>query len=581
MSAVLAARERERLRQMELEAQRTAEQLAMLEAHLEAARADADKAEVTARRKVFAANERARLAEARAAALEEALATTAMPERPRYALADAEDPPSPHGAVALMGTSLSSPLHSPRGARRGDSAADLVAAMTPPGDARDPDGREVSASPSADSAAAAFVELVTWRRPGATARVAFGGLYAQLCVSSLRTMPLPFGTVACYGFMFALAASLLWRLARGLRLVLLGVSSSVGVRKPETLRTDSSERARREVRERDARRFAAKFGGWIAASTARRAPAVAMAWLTLERTFAWEHPPTTLKACVALWLASLAARVWRAPADVTALVAWVALFTAPPFVVAFGPGIRAATQMAVDETRVRFAYLLDDRRVQLAGLCVAWSAAGLAGRTLLGLAAATMFLTGGVERGARARAAASSADARRNGGVTITELPGSPETGVASVARAAAAAVRSPPTSPPPRKATTPERLAAAERRPSPAAVRPARAARAAFPSVVAKRDFGAPVGPTRASSPTTSEDSPSPPRARDATRNARADEKKPIAGRFDPTRRVVAVTERATVTTRRYGPAAGVTNASDARQRMIAERTRRILDDE
>ena len=579
MSAVLAARERERLRQMELEAQRTAEQLAMLEAHLEAARADADKAEVTARRKVSAANERARLAEARAAALEEALATTAMPERPRYALADAEDPPSPHGAVALMGTSLSSPLHSPRSARRGDSAADLVAAMTPPGDARD--GREVSASPSADSAAAAFVELVTWRRPGATARVAFGGLYAQLCVSSLRTMPLPFGTVACYGFMFALAASLLWRLARGLRLVLLGVSSSVGVRKPETLRTESSERARREVRERDARRFAAKFGGWIAASTARRAPAVAMAWLTLERTFAWEHPPTTLKACVALWLASLAARVWRAPADVTALVAWVALFTAPPFVVAFGPGIRAATQMAVDETRVRFAYLLDDRRVQLAGLCVAWSAAGLAGRTLLGLAAATMFLTGGVERGARARAAASSADARRNGGVTITELPGSPETGVASVARAAAAAVRSPPASPPPRKATTPERLAAVERRPSPAAVRPARAARAAFPSVVAKRDPGALVGPTQASSPTTSEDSPSPPRARDATRNARADEKKSAAGRFDPTRRVVAVTERTTVTTRRYGPAAGVTNASDARQRMIAERTRRILDDE
>jgi hypothetical protein len=40
-------------------------------------------------------------------------------------------------------------------------------------------------------------------------------------------------------------------------------------------------------------------------------------------------------------------------------------------------------------------------------------------------------------------------------------------------------------------------------------------------------------------------------------------------------------VTEHTTVTTRRYGPAAGVTNASDARQRMIAERTRRILDDE
>ena len=269
MSAVLAARERERLRQMELEAQRTAEQLAMLEAHLEAARADADKAEVTARRKVFAANERARLAEARAAALEEALATTAMPERPRYALADAEDPPSPHGAVALMGTSLSSPAFAARRAAR--------RLRRRPGRRDDASGRRAGWSRGLR------VSFRGQRRggvrrtrhlapPGATARVHVGGLYAQLCVSSLRTMPLPFGTVACYGFMSALAASLLWRLARGLRLVLLGVSSSVGVRKPETLRTDSSERARREVRERDARRFAAKFGGWIAASTARRAP---------------------------------------------------------------------------------------------------------------------------------------------------------------------------------------------------------------------------------------------------------------------------------------------------------------------
>ena len=129
-----------------------------------------------------------------------------------------------------------------------------------------------------------------------------------------------------------------------------------------------------------------------------------MAWLTLERTFAWEHPPTTLKACVALWLASLAARVWRAPADVTALVAWVALFRAPPFVVAFGPGIRAATQMAVDETRVRFAYLLDDRRVQLAGLCVAWSAAGPPGGRCWDSPRRRCSARRGVERGARARA---------------------------------------------------------------------------------------------------------------------------------------------------------------------------------
>ena len=557
MSAVLAARERERLRQMELEAQRTAEQLAMLEAHLEAARADAEKAEVTARRKVSAANERARLAEARAAALEEALATTAMPARPRPALADAEDPPSPHGAVALMGTSLSSPLQSPRGARRGDSANDLVAAMTPPRDAQD--RREVFASSSADGAAAAFAELVTWRRPGKTARAFFGGLYVQLCVSSLRTMPLPFGTVACYGFMFALAASLLWRLARGLRLVLLGAASGVALKPKRAgdVRDEREERAaRREARERDARRFAAKFGGWIAASAARRAPAVALGCLALERTFAWEHPPTTLKACVALWLASLAARWWNAPADVTALAAWVALFVAPPAVSAFGPGLRAYTRGATDDARARFAYLLDDRRAQLAGLCVAWSATGLAGRTLLGLAAVTMFLAGG-ERAARAEGEARADGTGRNGGVTITELPSSPETGVASVARAAAAASRSPPARSPPRKATTPERLSMAERRPSPASARPARAARDAFASVQAKRVSS----------------------ARDDTRNADADVRR--ASSFDPTRRVVAVTKSTTVTTRRYGAAAGVTNASEARQRMIAERTRRILDDE
>jgi hypothetical protein len=577
MSAVLAARERERLRQMELEAQRTAEQLAMLEAHLEAARADAEKAEVTARWKVSAANERARLAEARAAALEEALATTAMPARPRYALADAEDPPrdrDPHGAVALMGTSLSSPLSSPRGARRGDSAADLVAAVTPPGDARA--GREVSASSSSEGAAAAFAELVTWRRPGKSAKVFFGGLYVQLCVSSLRAMPLPFGTAACYGFIFALAFSLLWRLARGLRLVLWGGASFSsenlgGKRRDDDVpasgvgRTgDETILTRRETRERDARRFAAKFGGWIAASAARRAPAVAMTWLFCERTFLWEHPPTTLKACVALWLCSLVARVWRAPLDATIFAAWVLTFAAPPALAAFGPFLETSWKAVVDDARVRFAYLLDDRRVQLLGLCVAWSAAGLAGRTLIGLAAATLFLTGGERAG---NAGVDFGGARGNGGVTITELPSSPETGVLSVAREAAAA-RSPR-----RKPTTPERLAAAERRPSLASARPARAARDAFPSVVApKRD---PI-----SSPSTSEDSLSPPRASLALKNKNDEPQKKAV---DKNRRVVSVTERtfSTTTTRRYGAAAGVTNASEARQRMIAERTRRILDDE
>ena len=83
MSAVLASRERERMRQMELEAQRAAEQVAMLEVSLASAREFAEKAAVSARWKLGAANERARLAEARAAALEEAMATTVYPVQPR------------------------------------------------------------------------------------------------------------------------------------------------------------------------------------------------------------------------------------------------------------------------------------------------------------------------------------------------------------------------------------------------------------------------------------------------------------------------------------------------------------------
>ena len=39
----------------------------------------------------------------------------------------------------------------------------------------------------------------------------------MLCVGSLRQMPLPAGTVACYAFIFALAASLFTRLFQRVR----------------------------------------------------------------------------------------------------------------------------------------------------------------------------------------------------------------------------------------------------------------------------------------------------------------------------------------------------------------------------
>ena len=48
-------------------------------------------------------------------------------------------------------------------------------------------------------ASAMAVELGTWRDPGKSVKVMGGGLYAALCASSLRTMPLPLGAIACYG----------------------------------------------------------------------------------------------------------------------------------------------------------------------------------------------------------------------------------------------------------------------------------------------------------------------------------------------------------------------------------------------
>ena len=571
MSAVLAARERERLRQMELEAQRSKEQVAMLEVSLATARAELEKSAVSARWKVNAANERARLAETRAAALEEAMATT-VPQRPRYALADTEEPPSPHGALASKGTSLSSPLNSPRGSkRRGDSAADLVAKLeNETEEERDSSG--TSTAPR-HGAAAEFAELVTWRRRGKTARFFFGGLYVQLCVKSFRTMPLPFWTVGCYGFIFALAGSLVWRVVRGLRVV-MGQGKGVGVTSElnaELSSTDSVELEKRQRREHDARRFAAKFGGWVAASAAQRAPLLAELVIQMERTFCWEEPRKTLKVCAVSWLVSIVARVWPFQSEQTLLIAWIGTFLLPPVLVLFGPAMNNVVQGSVDDLSIRFSYLLHDKKVQLCVLCVLWSATGVAGRTLLGLAVATAFLTGGNVRGNGSGDAHGHDTQHVNAGVVITELPsGSPES----------MSHKSSPTSPLSSPERLRKRLPAIETRPSNSRInssRPSRAAQALGSFHVVKKTTVVTTSTEqlvrnerlnalqktqvpahqKPSSPTSSEDSPSPPR-------------RPVAS---------AASKRST--DRYMSGTISSTGVSAARARMIAERTRRILDDE
>ena len=380
--SVAMAAERERVRQMELESERLREVVETLEIRLRAARADHAKELAEARFEVSSANERARQARTRADALEEALAGGARPAREL--------------ASSVGASPLSSPLHSPRGARPDDALA---------------------SRPARRGVADAVADLVTWRAPGKSARVLGLGLYLQLCVSSLRSMPLPFWTVFCYGAIFSLAASLAWRIFRRFRRGLAPHARAVAA---DAVALADARRAR----EASVRRVAAKLGGWVASSAASRAPLAAESWIALERCVAWEHPPTTLKACATLWLVSLVARVWWLPASTTACVLWVGAFVVPPALVAAAPTAGATARTALDELVSRFAHVLNDRRVQLAALGTIWSLTGYAGRTLLALAVATAFLTSGSN--ATRTDDGFGAGSTTRGGVVITELPESP-----------------------------------------------------------------------------------------------------------------------------------------------------------
>jgi len=168
-------------------------------------------------------------------------------------------------------------------------------------------------------AVAVAVELATWQDPGRSAKLLGGGLYVMLCVSSLRSMPLPLSALACYGVIAALALSLVRKVCSKLRAGLglgdggVGQGGGGGVRGGSrgggregaegsmcAASHDGAHDESRREREASARRVAAKLGGWVAASAAARAPVAAEVWLAGMRLASWDHPPTTLKALYAL-----------------------------------------------------------------------------------------------------------------------------------------------------------------------------------------------------------------------------------------------------------------------------------------
>ena len=141
---------------------------------------------------------------------------TPKPGTAPRALAAAQTPtqtPSPAPFIGL------SPPTSPRRVKnqiRGGAATTTTPRSGDGDDGRTPSSAMATRKPRR-GVAASLHDLTHWRRPGRTARVAGGGLYLMLCVGSLRQMPLPAGTVACYAFIFTLAASLFTRLFQRVR----------------------------------------------------------------------------------------------------------------------------------------------------------------------------------------------------------------------------------------------------------------------------------------------------------------------------------------------------------------------------
>ena len=362
---------------------------------------------------------------------------TPKPGTAPRALVAAQTPtqtPSPAPFIGL------SPPTSPRRVKnqiRGGAATTTTPRSGDGDDGRTPSSAMATRKPRR-GVAASLHDLTHWRRPGRTARVAGGGLYLMLCVGSLRQMPLPAGTVACYAFIFTLAASLFTRLFQRVR---RNLGFGLGLGGMDAAAAESKSELTRRRREAHVRLMAAKFGGWVAASAAARAPVAAEAWIYTEAVVRWDSPPATLRACFLLWFTSIVARVWWLSWGYTVALLWCAAFVVPPVVSALGPAAGDAARRAVTWYAGKW---LNDRRLQLAIVGFIWSGTGYAGRTLLTLTLVIMFLTGGKTS---TSTSGGGANKRREdepvvegerleglerpgvtvaGGVTIEEMPPSP-----------------------------------------------------------------------------------------------------------------------------------------------------------
>ena len=209
--------------------------------------------------------------------------------------------------------------------------------------------------------------------PAAPPRWRAAASTSWLCVGSLRTMPLPAGTVACYAFIFALAASLFTRLFQRVRRNLgfgLGIGGMDAAAMESRVGCDSEKtrgegpsvgRQVRRVGRRERRGEGARRRGDVDHRGGYRAMGPP-----------GHHPEGVFPAVVRI----RGGEGVVFSAGYTVALLWCALFTVPPFVAALGPAAGDAFVRAVTWYAGRW---LNDRRVQLAIVGFVWSGTGVAG----------------------------------------------------------------------------------------------------------------------------------------------------------------------------------------------------------
>jgi hypothetical protein len=248
--------------------------------------------------------------------------------------------------------------------------------------------------------------LLTWQRPGASARAFGAAAYCLLLVRWAQSLEItPLGAAA--------HAALLWLAFAFVRRRVAWALGAAPPPPPPPL----------AAREAAVRAFAARASARAAAAASRAAPLLAEAWALAAALFSGAAPDVTLRLALALWLAArvcaaVALRPWGA-----AVAALLAAFTLPPAASRHAHELallraaagRALAAAAPEGPRGRAA-------LALAAAWLVWACSGAATRAFLAFLALVAASDAAGRAAAQWQAAHSARQAQTTGGCTLREI---------------------------------------------------------------------------------------------------------------------------------------------------------------